>query len=97
MKNAKEIEAYNRGFAQGLIQGRVDERVMKEDADGCTGCAFVSINEWEMPCAKCKRNSKDYWRTKEVEQMRLIDADALIERFKELKGSDTLANMFVSG
>lgn len=28
--------------------------------------------------------------------MRLIDADKLIARFKELKGSDTLANMFVS-
>lgn len=27
--------------------------------------------------------------------MRLIDADKLIDRFKELKGSDTLANMFV--
>lgn len=27
--------------------------------------------------------------------MRLIDADKLIKRFKELKGSDTLANMFV--
>ena len=28
--------------------------------------------------------------------MRLIDADKLIARFKQLKGSDTLANMFVS-
>lgn len=27
--------------------------------------------------------------------MRLIDADKLIDRFKELKGSDTLAMMFV--
>ena len=28
--------------------------------------------------------------------MRLIDEDKLIARFKQLKGSDTLANMFVS-
>lgn len=28
--------------------------------------------------------------------MRLIDADKLIERFKQLKGSDILANIFIS-
>lgn len=33
--------------------------------DGCVGCAFESVEEWEMPCAKCKRNSKDYWRRAE--------------------------------
>lgn len=31
-------------------------------ADGCSGCAFESAEEWEMPCRKCKRNCKDYWR-----------------------------------
>ena len=31
-------------------------------ADGCSGCAFYDRYEWEMPCARCKRNSKDYWR-----------------------------------
>lgn len=34
----------------------------KEQADGCTGCAFESTEEWEMPCAKCRRACKDYWR-----------------------------------
>lgn len=34
-------------------------------ADGCSGCAFESTKEWEMPCAKCKRNCKDYWRSAE--------------------------------
>ena len=38
--------------------------LVKENADGCKGCAFESVNEWELPCAKCKRNSKDYWRAK---------------------------------
>ena len=33
-------------------------------ADGCTGCAFVRCEEWELPCRKCKRNCKDYWRAK---------------------------------
>jgi len=31
-------------------------------ADGCSGCAFYDRDEWEMPCERCKRNSKDYWR-----------------------------------
>lgn len=34
----------------------------RQEADGCTGCAFGSVEEWEMPCAKCKRGCKDYWR-----------------------------------
>ena len=34
-------------------------------ADGCQGCAFYDKEEWEMPCRKCKRNCKDYWRKKE--------------------------------
>ena len=31
-------------------------------ADGCVGCAFEDVSEWELPCRKCERNSKDYWR-----------------------------------
>lgn len=31
-------------------------------ADGCQGCIYEDVNEWEMPCKKCKRNCKDYWR-----------------------------------
>lgn len=33
-------------------------------ADGCNGCAFEDYEEWYMPCDKCKRNCKDYWRPK---------------------------------
>ena len=60
----KEIEAYDRGYKQGLIMGRVDARVMKENADGCSGCAFEDVETWQPPCCMCKRNSKDYWRAK---------------------------------
>lgn len=42
----------------------LEKQMMKENADGCKGCAFENVNEWELPCAKCKRNSKDYWRAK---------------------------------
>lgn len=40
------------------------EKIIKQNADGCVDCAFTDVEEWEMPCAKCKRNSKDYWRQK---------------------------------
>lgn len=42
--------------------------IIKEDADGCVGCAFENVEEWELPCAKCMRNCKDYWRAKKVEE-----------------------------
>ena len=41
-----------------LIQAWID----RHEADGCLGCAFWDREEWEMPCTKCKRNCKDYWR-----------------------------------
>ena len=36
----------------------------REKADGCMSCEFCDTEEWEMPCAKCKRNCRDYWRAK---------------------------------
>lgn len=63
----KKTEEYNRGFEQGLIQGRFDAMVMKEDADGCVGCAFEDVESWQPPCTMCKRNCKDYWRAKRVD------------------------------
>lgn len=63
MTTTKEVKAYNIGYEKG----RADERKMKEDADGCCGCAFEDVHSWEMPCDRCKRNSKDYWRAKAVE------------------------------
>lgn len=41
-----------------------DEAKEREQADGCQGCEFESTEEWEMPCAKCSRACKDYWRAK---------------------------------
>ena len=40
----------------------------KEQADSCQGCAFWERHEWEMPCEKCKRNCKDYWRKAEEKE-----------------------------
>ena len=57
-----------------MIERKLDELINlvkawieKQDADGCVGCAFYDRDEWEMPCAKCKRNCKDYWRRAENE------------------------------
>ena len=40
----------------------IKENIEIQEADGCEGCAFMSVEEWEMPCCKCKRSCKDYWR-----------------------------------
>lgn len=47
-----------------LLKSALDNARTQMKADGCTGCAFVGIEEWNMPCCKCKRNCKDYWRAK---------------------------------
>lgn len=60
-------EEFKKGFAQGLLRGRADAMAMKEDADGCVGCAFEDVYSWQMPCDRCMRNSKDYWTAKKVE------------------------------
>lgn len=41
-----------------LVKAWIDS----QEADGCVGCAFNDRYEWELPCADCKRNHKDYWR-----------------------------------
>ena len=58
------IEAFKRGYEQGLAKGKEDAFRMKENADGCAGCAFDSTEPWEMPCRSCSRGNKDYWRGK---------------------------------
>ena len=40
--------------------------IERDKANGCSGCAYWKVEEWEMPCAKCERNCKDYWRRAEV-------------------------------
>ena len=65
---AKEAMAYDTGYANGIKQGRDEAMLMKENADGCLGCAFEHVEEWELPCSKCKRNCKDYWRMKVKEK-----------------------------
>lgn len=58
----KEMEMFKKGYKQGILEAYQ----MKENADGCSGCAFEDVEPWQMPCDRCKRNSKDYWRAKAV-------------------------------
>ena len=58
------IEAFQRGYEQGLSKGKENAFRMKVNADGCIGCSFESVEEWEMPCRSCSRGNKDYWRAK---------------------------------
>lgn len=46
--------AYQKGYNDGC----------ENQESRCNGCAFENVEEWEMPCAKCKRACKDYWRKK---------------------------------
>ena len=45
-----------------LLKAAFDNARNQIKADGCTGCAFADRDEWVMPCSRCKRNCKDYWR-----------------------------------
>ena len=33
----------------------------------CTGCAYEAVEEWDLPCCKCSRGTKDYYRRAENE------------------------------
>lgn len=46
-----------------IIERKILEQAIEQcKADGCSGCAYMSVEEWEMPCVRCARNYKDYWR-----------------------------------
>ena len=56
-----------KAYLQGYEAGKKRAFAMRENADGCKGCAFEDVEPWQPPCTMCKRNSKDYWRAKKVE------------------------------
>lgn len=74
----EEIKNSVRGGDEGFDEKRKKALEMgikslkRDDADGCTGCAFEFVEEWEMPCVKCKRGCKDYWRGKGMTNQEVI-------------------------
>lgn len=50
-----------------MIDQKILEKAIEQcKADGCIGCAYMSVREWELPCCQCARNCKDYWRNADV-------------------------------
>lgn len=45
-----------------LLIAALDEALEQAKADGCWKCGFAEKEEWELPCSRCKRGCKDYWR-----------------------------------
>jgi hypothetical protein len=60
MENKQFIELKKTDYGQGYADGYRAGSNYREL--GCDGCAFEDVEEWEMPCAKCMRNCKDYYR-----------------------------------
>lgn len=60
-----KLTDYDSGYADGWQEGYKDGSNYIEC--GCDGCAFECYEEWDMPCLKCKRNCKDYYRRPRVE------------------------------
>ena len=56
VENLEEFEAFRKAWDEA------------RKADACTSCAFFDCDPWEMPCRKCRRNSKDYYRPKGSEE-----------------------------
>ena len=44
-----ETEAYNLGYLKGISRGIDSAMRMKENADGCSGCAFEDVESWQPP------------------------------------------------
>lgn len=51
-----QMEDYGQGYSDGYRAGSNYREL------GCGGCAFEDVEEWEMPCVRCKRGCKDYYR-----------------------------------
>ena len=43
---------------------KLTERIEKgkQEFSTCKNCIFYEVEEWEMPCNKCKHCCKDYYR-----------------------------------
>lgn len=67
MKDEIIIELKKTDYGQGYSDGYKAGSNYREF--GCDRCAFEDVEEWEMPCAKCMRNCKDYYRHKPTSEV----------------------------
>lgn len=68
---------YDSGYTDGYHEGYKDGSNYIEC--GCDGCTFEDVEEWEMPCLKCKRNCKDYYKSIGVRAMTIDEALQILE------------------
>ena len=50
----------------------INESLDKKEAnchqfECCAGCAYEAVEEWNLPCCKCSRGCKDYYRRAKIE------------------------------
>ena len=64
LRKKAEQQEKDAAFMEGLALGKQQVLAIKENADGCVGCAFEDTESWQLPCSACMRNCKDYWRKK---------------------------------
>lgn len=58
MLESSNRDGYQKGYADGA----------NYVGCGCEGCAFSDVEPWEMPCTKCKRGCRDYYRKEKKEK-----------------------------
>lgn len=57
------IKGYRGSIAEKL-HTMVEKEFFMDCVQQCHGCAYEDTEEWKMPCCKCKRACKDYYRGK---------------------------------
>lgn len=58
-------DAYQRGFEDGRWKAE----------DGCTGCKYEGLKEYEEPCAHCCNAYKNYW----TEKRQFVRGDEVVD------------------
>lgn len=73
-KLKKEIAELNRTIEE-VTQITTDWRIVavknwvdSEEEKACSGCIHYNKEEWELPCVRCSRGNKDYWKAGDVER-----------------------------
>lgn len=44
------------------IKESLDKKEITNQFKGCFGCVYEAVEEWNLPCCKCARGCKDYYR-----------------------------------
>ena len=62
-----------------------------EEADGCLGCEYEGLSEFDEPCTDCKNNYLNKWNPKKTEPSDLISRAELLEQIDEWRCSELVS------